>query len=115
MEPALAIVLIILVGIFAFIAGAAIQHANAEGEKIKRENMLEKDKQERLKNKIKEEVQDMTPDEMMADGWCDGCDGNYEECKRLGRCKGDLYNDETNTYVLNNMLNKLKNKGGNNE
>ena len=115
MDPALAIILIVLVGAFAFVLGAAIQHYRVEGERTKQINLREQDKQERLKRKIEEEVQDMTSDDMMADGWCDGCDGNYDECKKLGRCKGDIYREETDTYVLNNILNKLKDKGGKNE
>ena len=115
MDQWLAILLIVLIGIFAFIAGAATQYSQVQGEKIKQENMLEKEKQKRLKIKIAEEIENMTPENMMEEGWCDGCDGNYDECKKLGRCKGELYSEQTNTCVLNDMLNKLRDKGDNNE
>ena len=65
MDQWLAILLIVLVGIFAFIAGAAIQYSQVQGEKIKQENMLEKEKQKRLKIKIAEEIENMTPENMM--------------------------------------------------
>lgn len=30
-----------------------------------------------------------TPYDMFMEGWCDTCKDNYEECQKLGYCKGE--------------------------
>lgn len=49
------------------------------------------------------EVKNMTPKEMYYEGWCDGCECDYKECLKLGKCKG-----ENNTEEEQDTINELK-------
>lgn len=45
-------------------------------------------------NNVKENKKKMTPREMYYEGWCDGCDADYQECLKLGYCKGENVTDD---------------------
>lgn len=48
---------------------------------------MEKDFKKQLDEAIIREHQ-KTPQEMRDEGWCDSCDGDFDKCRKAGKCIG---------------------------
>lgn len=97
----LVLILVIIVGFFAYFIGLL------RGKDDKEEYLTP---EEECYNNLSKEIEDLekavnepegeciksddfeytrTPYDMLNEGWCDCCDDNYADCEKLGYCKGE--------------------------